>query len=65
MTREQVAQLKVGSKIKDCLGDIKVVVSIRDNIMYELKWVQPDNSLSKGSEFQVPSHFKYDELVSL
>ena len=65
MTIQEVKELKVGSKIKDCLGNIKVVVSIRDNIMYELKWFNENGELSKGSEFQVPCHFKYDKLVEI
>lgn len=65
MTRNEVKELRVGSKIKDCLGKIKVVVSIKEEILYELKWIKEDGTLSKGSEYQVPSHFEFDTLVSL
>lgn len=65
MTQKEVSKLKVGSKIKDCLGAIKVVVSIKDNILYELKWIDDKGKLSKGSEYQVPSHFIHDTLIEL
>ena len=65
MTRAEVKELRVGSKSKDCLGAIKVIVSIRDNVMYELKWIDENGNLSKGSEYQVPCHFEYDTLVEL
>lgn len=65
MTKAEVKKLKVGSKIKDCLGAIKEVVSIQDGILYELKWINENGELSKGSEYQVPSHFEYDTLVSI
>ena len=65
MTEKEVSKLKVGSKIKDCLGAIKVVVSIQDNILYELKWLDDNGNLSKGSEYQVPTHFSHDILIEL
>ena len=33
--------------------------------MYELKWIDENGNLSKGSEYQVPCHFEYDTLVEL
>lgn len=64
MTRSEVAMLKVGSKIMDCLGETKVVTEIsHDNMLYGLKWLHKDGTLSKGMEFQVPCHFENDTLV--
>lgn len=63
MTREEVKKLKVGSVIRDCLGYEKTVVSIKENILYELKWKDEKGNLSKGSEYQVPCHFEYDTLI--
>ena len=65
MAQKEVSKLKAGSKIKDCLGAIKVVVSIQDNILYELKWLGDNGNLSKGSEYQVPAHFSHDILIEL
>ena len=63
MTDQEVKKLKVGSIIKDCLGDEKTVVSIKDNILYELKWEDNEGNFSTGCEYQVPCHFEYDTLV--
>lgn len=63
MTKQEVKKLRVGSIIRDCLGSVKTVVSIKDNILYELKWIDENGNLSKGSEFQVPCHFEYDTIV--
>lgn len=65
MTKAEVKNLKVGSKIKNILGDIQVVVSIEDGNWYEMKWIKENGELSKGSEFKVPSHFEFDTLVSI
>lgn len=65
MTKAEVKNLKVGSKIENILGDIQVVVSIKDGILYEMKWIKENGELSKGSEIKVPSHFEYDTLVSI
>lgn len=65
MTKNEVSKLRVGSRIKDCLGSVKEVASIKDNILYELKWVRENGELSKGSEYQVPCHFEYDTLIHL
>lgn len=62
MTRAQVKALKVGSRVVDLLGDTLEVVKI-DGLLYELKWVQEDGSLSKGSQIAVPSHFEYMRLA--
>ena len=63
MTVQEVKKLKVGSIIKDCLGSEKTVVSIKDGILYELKWKDNEGNFSKGSEYQVTSHFEYDTLL--
>ena len=65
MTKAEVKNLKVGSKIENLLGDIQVVVSIENENWYEMKWIKENGELSKGSEFKVPSHFEYDTLVSI
>lgn len=65
MTRSEVAKLKIGSVIIDCLGAEKEVVSIKDGILYELKWRGENGKLSDGSEYQVPCHFEYDKLLKL
>lgn len=57
MTKEQVKALKIGSRVVNLLGDTLEVVKI-DGLLYELKWVQRDGSLSKGSQIAVPSHFE-------
>ncbi len=62
MTKEQVKALKVGSRVINLLGNTLEVVKI-DGLLYELKWVREDGSLSKGSQFAVPSHFEYMQLV--
>ncbi len=62
MTQEQVKALKVGSRVVDLLEDTLEVVKI-EGLLYELKWVQEDGSLSKGSQIAVPSHFKYMRLA--
>lgn len=64
MTRNDVAKLKVGSVIADCLGAEKEIVSIKD-CLYELKWRDENGKLSVGSEYQVPCHFEYDRLLRL
>ena len=64
MTINEVAKLKVGSIIIDCLGTEKEVVSIKD-CLYELKWRNENGELSVGSEYQVPCHFEYDRLLRL
>lgn len=63
MTVQEVKKLKIGSIIRDCLGSEKTVVSIKDGILYELKWKDENGNLSKGSEIQVPFHFEYDTIV--
>lgn len=65
MTKAEVKNLKVGSKIENLLGDIQVVVSIEDGNWYEMKWIKENGELSKGSEYKVPSHFEFDTLVSI
>lgn len=65
MTRNEVAKLKVGSIIIDCLGAEKEVVSIKNGILYELKWRNENGELSVGSEYQVPCHFEHDRLLKL
>lgn len=62
MTKAQVKELKVGSRVIDLLDDTLEVVNI-DGLLYELKWVQEDGSLSKGSQLAVPSHFKYMRIA--
>ena len=63
MTRQEVKKLKVGSIIRDCLGCEKTVVAIKNEILYELKWKDSNGNLTKGSEYQVPSHFENDTIV--
>lgn len=63
MTKAQVKELKVGSRVIDLLDDTLEVVKIEDEILYELKWVQEDGSLSNGSQIAVPSHFEYMRLA--
>lgn len=66
MTISEVKTLKVGSKVKNILGDTLVVISCEDdNNWIGLKWLHEDGTLSKGIEYCVPSHFKHDELISL
>ena len=62
MTQEQVKALTVGSRVIDLLDDTLELVKI-EGLMYELKWVQEDGSLSRGSQIAVPSHFNYMRLV--
>lgn len=62
MTQEQVKALKVGSRVVDLLDDTLEVVKI-DGLLYELKWVHEDGTLSKGSQIAVPSHFEYMRLA--
>lgn len=62
MTEAQVKELKVGSRVINLIGDLLEIVNI-DGLLYELKWVQEDGSLSKGSQIAVPSHFKYSTLA--
>ncbi len=64
MTKEQVNSLKVGDRVKDIIDNTLEVVSIsKDRMLYELKWVHEDGSMSKGSQFYVPSHFAYCEVI--
>lgn len=62
MTQEQVKTLTVGSRVINILEDTLEVVKI-DGILYELKWVREDGTLSKGSQIAVPSHFEYMRLA--
>lgn len=62
MTKEQVKTLKVGSRVVDLIGNTLEVVKI-DGLLYELKWVEEDGTLSKGSQIAVPSHFEYMSLA--
>ena len=55
--------IKIGTRIKDTIGNILECVSI-DDIMYEMKYVSQDGSLSGGSVFYVPSHFKGLEILN-
>lgn len=63
MTVQEVKKLKVGSIIRDSLGCEKTVVAIKNEVLYELKWKDYNGNLSKGSEYQVPSHFERDTIV--
>lgn len=67
MTRAEVEKLRVGSRVKEFDGTIQEVVSIERGIsnMYELKYIGEDGTLSKGSDFKVPSHFEYDEIIKI
>lgn len=62
MTQEQVKELKVGSRVVDLLEDTLEVVKV-DGLLYELKWVREDGTLSQGSQIAVPSHFEYMRLA--
>lgn len=65
MTENEIKSLKVGSRIEDLGGDVLEVVAIdEDRIMHQLKWVMEDGSLSDGTLFAVPSHMKWDKLIS-
>ncbi|MBR5808838.1 MAG: hypothetical protein IKY39_01855 [Clostridia bacterium] len=56
-------EVKVGTLLKNLLGDTLKCVKV-DGIMYELKWVHEDGSLSKGSVIAVPSHLEHYEILN-
>ena len=56
-------KINIGTRIKDTIGNILECVSI-DGIMYEMKYVREDGTLSGGSVFYVPSHFKGLEILN-
>ena len=55
--------IKIGTRIKDTIGNTLECVNIED-IMYEMKYVCENGSLSVGSVFYVPSHFKSLEILN-
>lgn len=56
-------KIKVGTRIKNTIGSILECVDI-DGLMYEMKWVREDGTLSQGSVFYVPSHFNGTEILN-
>ena len=58
----KMKEIKIGTRVKNTIGSILQCVSIND-LMYEMKWVREDGSLSVGSVFYVPSHFKGLEIL--
>ena len=56
-------KINIGTRIKDTIGNTLECVNI-DDIMYELKYVRQDGSLSGCSVFYVPSHFKGLEILN-
>ena len=56
-------KINIGTRIKDTIGNTLECVNI-DDIMYEMKYVRQDGSLSGGSVFYVPSHFKGLEILN-
>jgi hypothetical protein len=67
MTRAEAEKLRIGSRVREFDGTIEEVVNIEGGIanLYELKYVGEDGTLSKGSDFKVPSHFEYDEIIKI
>lgn len=56
-------KIEIGTRVKNTMGSVLECVSI-NNLMYEMKWVREDGSLSVGSAFYVPSHFKGLEILN-
>ena len=55
-------KITVGTRTKDLCGNILECVKI-DGIMFEMKYVREDGTLSNGSVFYVPSHFEGHEIL--
>ena len=62
MTKAQVKELKIGSRVVNLIEDTLEIVKI-EGLLYELKWVQEDGSLSQGSMIAVPTHFESMRLA--
>ena len=62
MTPNQIATLKVGSKLVDLNGNVLVFVNRLSPIFYELKYLNGDK-LSTGSVIAVPSHLEHYRLI--
>lgn len=54
--------ITVGTRMKDTLGNLMECVKI-DGLLYELKFVGEDGTLSVGSVIAVPSHMENYEIV--
>lgn len=54
--------INVGTRMKDTLGNLMECVNI-DGILYELKYVGEDGTLSQGSVIAVPSHMEDYEII--
>lgn len=54
--------ITVGTRMKDTLGNLMECVKV-DGLLYELKYVGEDGTLSVGSVIAVPSHMENYEII--
>ena len=55
-------KVNVGTRLKNSFGDVLECVGI-SGLLYELKYVRENGSLSEGSVIIVPSHFGMYKII--
>lgn len=64
MTKNEIDSLRIGSIIEDLCGNRLKLVRIKDCFKI-FKYIREDGSLSKGENWAVDCHLKWDKLIEL